>query len=57
MRESRAGYAIGARPGTSTTGSFDMAYAGIFNRQLEESEADAIYTKLKAMMADRSIAI
>ena len=49
--------AIGARPGTSTTGTFDMAYAGVFNRQLSSDEDVAIYNKLKLMMADRGIAI
>ena len=49
--------AIGAYSGTSTTGTFDMAYCGIFNRFTTTDEDTAIYTKIKAMMADRGIAI
>jgi len=49
--------AIGARPGTSTTGTFDMAYVGIFDRRISSDEDAAIYDKLKQMMAARGILI
>lgn len=49
--------AIGSWVGTSSTGTFDMAYCGIFNRYTTTDEDTAIYTRLKAMMADRSITI
>lgn len=49
--------AISAYPSTSSTGTFDMAYCGIFNRYTSTDEDAAILAKLRVMMADRGITI